>query len=176
MQQQANIYEWSDNALVADNNSLTVEQVALRQAFVEQYFIDYNAYNAVLRCGLVGDQAFEYAKKFMQEPFVLNLIAKNSVLKETLNIQKDVDFQKQQVISGLLKEAFNTGAGSTHAARVQALGKLASILGMDAKSGSDENQIKGGVICVPGEMSLEDWENKAVHSQNKLAKESLSDA
>lgn len=68
-----------------------------------------------------------------------------------------------------MREAHYRGPGSSHAARVAALGKLASIRDMDAPTKIKADlSMRGGVMMIPAIANLEDWEKAAQASQSSL--------
>lgn len=144
----------------------------IRDRFVEEYMVDYNAQAAAARIGYNASISKEYGARFMQEPYVLQQIK----LKSTTPTDESPDVMKQRIIQGLLREANYFGAGSTASARVAALGRLATIQGLDAPSrsrteltGADGQPLNaGGVFVVPGLMTTEEWEQAAKAQQAQL--------
>jgi len=114
-----------------------------RDAFVREYLKDYNAVAAALRMGFSGTYAHDYAKKLMFEPYVQQQI---TAAEEAEDYTKDPETQRRQIFKLLKREATFSGAGSTHSARVAALSKLSSFLGMDAPTKTQaEVTLSGGV-------------------------------
>lgn len=154
---------------------LSDREKALRDLFVREYLVDYNAINACLRCGFMRSFAKDYADKFMDEPYVrqqLRLVEETApVLPHQGNADAEA-YHKQRIITGLMREAHYHGEGATPAARVAALGKLAVIYGMDQKVVVDPNkgrkQYRGGVIQVPEIADVTKWEDVAQVTQEKL--------
>lgn len=140
---------------------------ALRDLFVAEYLIDYDPVSACQRCGFERQFAQEFAVKFMHEPYVQQKI---NLMKFQDMPEKDVlEFDKKRIRSALMYEAHYRGPGSSHAARVAALGKLASLTGMEAPKKSEQTIThRGGVMAVPGIASLDDWESAAGASQDAL--------
>ncbi len=144
---------------------LSQEEKVLRNKFVDEYLVDFNELRAALRCGFNIRWAEEYAHRFMQEPYVLCRINER---------REELDYLDKRVASPLKKHLFNlmlTEAkvqGGTQAARVSAIGRLMSVMGMDAPVQSEVTH-KGGVMLVPAPpKSLDDWEKEAMDSQQKL--------
>ena len=130
-----------DAAMMAPGLSEPERQ--FRDAFVREYLKDYNAISAALRMGFAGTYAADYAKKLMFEPYVQRKI---SEAEEADDYTKDPEAQKRQIFKMLKREATYSGAGSTHSARVAALSKLSSFLGMDAPTKTQsEVTLSGGV-------------------------------
>lgn len=100
-----------------------------RDAFVREYFKDCDYLAACVRMGFSVAYASDYAKSMRYDPYVQRKIAES---EDDDDYTKDPDAQKRQVFKLLKKEATYGGPGSTQAARVSALGKLADFLGMNA--------------------------------------------
>lgn len=143
----------------------------LRDRFVTQYLIDFDAWAAALRIGLVKTVAGQYAQDFMEDPYVRQQISErqHAIATDPLEAEKA---NKRRVEAALMKEAHYKGPGSTHGARVQALAKLATIYDMDApiKMKSDVLH-RGGVMVIPAMAGVEDWQKAALSSQAKLQSE-----
>lgn len=148
---------------------LSEREIALRNVFVDEYLTDRNAVAAATRLGFHEEFAGEWAKKLMAEPYVQRRI-KALMLAEPTDPKAEEALNKRRILQGLIDEAFNKGPDSKHAARVAALGKLATLYGMEAPKKIDINQrIRGGVMVVPGAISnVEDWERAALESQQQL--------
>lgn len=147
---------------------LSEREQALRREFVKQYLVDYDAHAAALRVGFLANIADDYAKQFMGESFVQKLIAEHES-KVALDEGPEREAQKKRVMAQLMREAHFTGKGSSHAARVAALGKLAALFGLEPQSGAGSaTGPQGGVMVVPARVSANDWENGAASSQGAL--------
>ncbi len=117
-------------------DTLTKQERALRQRFVEQYLVDYDAYSAAIRLGYQEAFAQQYAKQFMSEPYTLNRIAEREA---EMGILTEEDQHRKKIVAGLYREAhsrFNSGS-----ARVAALTQLAKIIGIEAPV-KTEQQVK----------------------------------
>ncbi|QJI53338.1 terminase small subunit [Alteromonas phage vB_AcoS-R7M] len=146
--------------------TLTEDEMLLRELFVKEYLVDYNAYFAALRVGFHSSFAAEYAKKLMGEGFVRRLIAKQEREQASDDQQ---NLSKAQVEKYLFREANYYGPGASHGARVSALSKLANIYGMDKEPEStDDGLPKGGVMVVPMRVTADEWGKQASDSQGKL--------
>lgn len=148
---------------------LSEEQKKLRDRFVVQYLVDFDAIAAAMRVGYPKNYAKDYAQKFMDESYVRNAIAKGMVAVAEDEKNEDT-ITKRDVRAMLLKEAKNYGPGSSHSARVAALGKLTQVYGMEAAV-KNIHEHRGGVMMVPGVASVTDWEQEAEASQEKLARD-----
>lgn len=111
---------------------LNDQEKALRELFVQEYLKDFNTVQACLRVGFQAAFATEYAKRFIQEPYVQRRIAELRVAapsNEELQAQQD----KALVLSVLREEAQNGQSTS----RVAAARQLAAIYKMDQPDGSE---------------------------------------
>jgi hypothetical protein len=158
-------------------SQFTAGERALRDLFVKEYLVDYDALAAAIRCGYPHTFAKEYSIRFMQCPYVLREIRAKQVSEED---QESPEAMKKIIMAGLMREANYRGPGSSQAARVAAFAKLASIHGMDAPirsktelTGADGQPLNagGGLFVVPGLMSVEEWEAKAAAQQEELTRD-----
>lgn len=160
-------YQLPDAIPITDD--LNPREKALRDLFVSEYLVDYDAVRACQRCGFVHQFAIDFARKFMEEPYVQQQL--NAVKFQNVPEQAMADYDKKRIRTGLMAEAHYRGPGSSHSGRVAALGKLASLYGMDAPKKSEQTIInRGGVMAVPGIAALDDWEAAASASQDALIK------
>lgn len=140
---------------------------AIRDLFVSEYMVDYDPIAAALRCGYQKQFAIEFSVKFMDEPYVQQKI--NEVKFQVVDDKQELEYNKKRIKAALMVEAHYHGPGSSHAARVAALGRLAALNGMEApKVTANLNIHRGGVMAVPGIASLDEWEAKASMSQDQL--------
>ncbi len=101
--------------------SLTPKQAR----FVEEYLVDLNATQAVIRAGYSKKTARQVASENLTKPDIQEAIAAaQDDRSERTGITQD------EVIQGLKKEATLEGEGSSHSARVAAWGHLGKHLGM----------------------------------------------
>lgn len=157
----------SDMNSAERQGDLNPREKALRDLFVSEYLIDFDQVRAAQRCGFVYQFAVEYSTKFMEEPYVQQRI--NSIKFQKVDEKQMADFDRTRIKNALMAEAHNRGPGSSHAARVAALAKLASMHGLDAPKKSEQTVLhKGGVMAVPGIANLDDWEKAASASQDQL--------
>lgn len=108
-------------------DTLTKQERALRQRFVEEYLADYDAFAAAIRLGYQEAFAQQYAKQFLTEPYTLKLIKEKEA---EFGILTEEDQHRKKIVAGLYREAhsrFNSGS-----ARVAALTQLAKIIGIEA--------------------------------------------
>lgn len=164
-----------DDLHVTAQIPLTSSEMVLRDRFVQEYLKDYDAYAACIRVGYAAAFAKEFCVRFMGESYVLNKIKQQEIapLEEVL----DEDVQKRKVYAALWKEANYVGPGASQSARVAALAKLSSFLGMDAPTrsqqeltGKDGSPLGAGVFVTPGIMTAEQWAIQAEAQQAELVK------
>ena len=156
--------------------SLTQSEMELRDKFVIEYLKDYDAFAACIRIGYAHAFAKEFCARFMTETYVLNKI-KQVELKPLEEEDLNETTQKRKVYAALWKEANSFGFGTSQSARVAALAKLSSFLGMDAPTrsqqeltGKDGKPLGAGVFVIPGVMSTEQWAEQAEAQQAELTR------
>lgn len=144
---------------------LTDKEKLLRNLFVNEYLVDFDAIAAAQRCGFQASFAKDYAIKFMNESYTRKRI--EEVKHTKIDTRASEEYDKARVKAVLMKEAHNQY--TTGAARVAAAAKLAVILGMDKPAETTNTHVhKGGVLMVPAIANLDDWEAIATASQAKL--------
>jgi hypothetical protein len=138
----------------------------IRASFVREYVYDYNAVAACLRIGFMQPFASQYAKTFMNESYVQKLIREVVSGDNGENDESDI----KQIKASLKREANYHGMDSSHGARVQALGKLVSIHGMEKKTESTVNHVhRGGVLLIPAvATNRAQWELEVMSEQEVL--------
>lgn len=151
--------------------SYTWREKALRDLFVKEYLVDYDSVGAAMRVGYNRGIAKEYAVRLMDEPYVMREIAKY----EGTPAEESEDVLKKRIMAGLIREANYRGPGSSQAARVAALGKLAQLNGMEPATrtkteltGADGQPLAAGQFVIPGIMTPEQWEPFAAQQQADL--------
>jgi hypothetical protein len=110
--------------------SLSPREKALRDQFVEQYLIDYDAWAAAIRIGFLKSVAAQYAQELMECPYVRQQIIERQ-FADAQNPDAALKNEQKQIKASLMREAHYRGPGSSHGARVQALGKLAALAKME---------------------------------------------
>lgn len=144
-------------------HELTKTDMDFRDKFVEQYILDYDEHAAALRCGYMDPWAAEHAKRLMVDPYV-----RWKIKDMEEKADNDPEIEKKRIIAALNREAHNTGAGSSHSARVTALTKLATIYGLEPDPKG--NVLAGNVMVVPALADVTAWEQSAKNSQEALVK------
>lgn len=64
---------------------LTPQEVALRERFVEEYFVDYDAFKAAIRCGFQPTFAAEWHKRLFQDVYVQRRMAEERAKKRKID-------------------------------------------------------------------------------------------
>jgi Terminase small subunit len=108
---------------------LSKREQQIRDRFVEEYIVDYNVFQAALRCGYQEAYATDYSQRFMREPYVQQQIIKR---QEALGETGDEAQHKKRIIAGLYKNANDYGPGGTIGGRVAAYNSLMKLLGLEA--------------------------------------------
>ena len=156
-------------------NSLSADEMAIRDKLVAEYMFDYNWTNACMRCGFNAMFAHELGQRFASDCYVrwkLAEIERSRVQRTPEQANIEADLERQHIIEALKREAHYTGPGSSQAARVAALGKLAQIYDLDApKKAKIDVTNRGGVMIVPAVANIDEWEKTASESQQRLVKE-----
>jgi hypothetical protein len=148
---------------------LSDAEVALRDAFVKEYIIDYDRYKACLRIGFNHQTALKWGQTFLQEVYVNRKIKEYEFKKA-----EETDTQKQEdsaIVLNTLREAAQNGNYNT---RVAAASTLAKILGMDKEAKTDD-EFQGGILVIPAIANVEEWEMVAVDAQKELSAISLNE-
>ena len=143
--------------------NLTPAMKIRRDRFIRQYVIDFNGTKAAIRAGMPARSAPKAASEMLREPYV-----QKELHKYILTVEENVLVSRNTVIAGLVREANDHSLGASHAARVNALGKLAEILGMKIDRARLDVTVNNGVMVVPLAESLNDWEQRAIETQEHL--------
>lgn len=160
---------WTDEARAVE---LSKSEKELRDKFVDEYLVDFDQNAAALRIGFSVSFASTYAERFMQEPYTRKRIS-DKQLEMAEDDKTEAERDRRIIRAALMREAHHRGQGSSHAARVSALAKLASIRDMDAPlKVKSEHTLRGGVMMVPAIANIEEWEAAARASQGQLQKAS----
>lgn len=116
---------------------LSEVEIQLREAFVREYFKDFDETKACIRLGYQISFAIEFGQRYLEEPFVQRLIAdKRAAL--TLPPEKQLEQDKALIIE-TLRQACVKGQ---YATRVAAAKQLAIIHGLDkTESDGGEEQL-----------------------------------
>lgn len=106
--------------------TLSPAEKQLRDNFVTQYLIDYDAWAACLRVGFVKSVAMTYAQELMEDPYVRREITRREAEKAA-NPEEEKQGKTRQIEAWLVQQATYRGPGASHAARVSALKALAEM-------------------------------------------------
>lgn len=103
----------------------------LRDRFVMQYLIDYDAYAAALRVGFLKSIAFTYAQELLEDPYVRRELARleREAVAEAPPEKAQAN-EQSQLKAWYRREANYRGPGASHSARVSAINSLAKIAKM----------------------------------------------
>lgn len=115
----------------AESLKLTAREKAVRDAFVKEYFKDFDYLRACTRVGFVESDAKEYAVKFRFCPYIQGQIAERQNQQPEEHSELDHDAIRAKLINGLLEDAVYNGHGASHGARVKAKSELARLLDME---------------------------------------------
>lgn len=150
-----------------EERQYSYREKALRDFYVREYLTDYDDIAAAVRIGYPKSVAKEYAKRFMNEPYVLREIQR---LEGSLESTEDPEAAKKRVIAGLIREANYRGPGSSQSARVAALSRLATLYCMDPAQNKPKDEVPEGegTFVVPGLMTPEQWAEAAAKQQDDL--------
>ena len=162
---------------IEQSKTLTVEEMTVREKVVREYMFDRSWYNACMRCGFRAEFAEDNARRFQTDPYCIWRVKQLS-LEQSNNLvngnEAAVSNEKSEILAMLRKEASYYGPGSSQAARVSALGKLAQLLGMEPPKQNKVELKTPGVMVVPAIASVEDWENTAMNAQEKLRDDTMN--
>lgn len=143
----------------------------LKDNFVTEYLVDFDAWAAAIRVGYARSIAATYAQVMLEDTYVRREIQRRQQAEAT-NPREAAKAKKRMIEASLMREAHYKGPGATHNARVTALTTLAKINDMDAPiKTKTEMTHKGGVMIAPAIASISEWEKEAVTSQQNLVKE-----
>lgn len=167
--------DWT--AYIERARDLTQDEMNIREQVVRQYLYDYSWTKACLRCGFRPEFAADNAERFAKDPYciwrVKELAREIGLNPNPEQRAKDIEQDKVDIINALKKEAHYYGPGSSQAARVSALGKLAQLLGMEPPK-QIKADVKGtGVMIVPGIADTDEWEKLAIQQQEDLREDTM---
>lgn len=170
------IPDWT--AYMERAKTLSVDEMSIREQVVREYLYDYSWTKACLRCGYRPEFAADNAERFSKDPYCLWRV-KELAREKGLNPNPEskavqVEQDKVDIINALKKEAHYYGPGSSQAARVSALGKLAQLMGMEPPKAVKAEVTATGVMVVPGIAKINEWEAVAQQAQQKLQEDTLN--
>lgn len=168
--------DWT--AYIERASQLTQDQMNIREQVVREYLYDFSWTKACLRCGFRSEFAADTAKRFSEDPYCVWRV-KELARQMGLNPNPEqkaatLEMDKVDIITSLKKEAHYYGPGSSQAARVSALGKLAQLLGMEPPKAVKAEVTSPGVMVVPGIATIDAWEAVAEEAQKKLQDDTLN--
>ena len=168
--------DWT--AYIERARSLSHDEMVIREQVVREYLYDYSWTKACLRCGFRSEFAADNAERFSKDPYCIWRV-KELAREKGLNPNpeakaKEMEQDKIDIINALKKEAHYYGPGSSQAARVSALGKLAQLYGMEPPKQVKAEVQATGVMVVPGIADTDAWEALAVDQQQQLQEDTMS--
>ena len=172
--------DWT--AYIERSKELDHDARVIRERVVSEYLYDFNWTRACLRCGFRAEFAEDNGKRFRNDPYCIWRV-KTLARERNLEVRNDVTpeqaldeqaAKRADVLSALEREANYFGPGSSAAARVSALGKLAQLRGMEPVKQAKIEHKMPGVMVAPGIASVADWESVAQGTQEKLRDETMS--
>ena len=115
--------------------ALTPQDKEVRDHFIEQYFLDFNSRNAIIRLGYNPSYADHMARQFMSDSYVLNGIEQ----KKRQGVTDEAkDGLKSWITAELMSRAQYNGPGSTETAKISALKVLIDLHGLAPGTGSSK--------------------------------------
>lgn len=145
-------------------SNLTPKMKARRDAFIDQYLIDFNGPAAYTRATGIVSTAAKMSNQYLREPYVQRRIA------EVMSIlDHEKVYSNGLVVARLIEESNYHGLGASHGARVSALLGVARIKGMftDNVHVKKDVTVRGGVMLVPVS-SPQEWGSMAEQAQKQL--------
>jgi phage terminase small subunit len=105
--------------------ALTPAEKQLRDRFVTEYLIDYDAWAACLRVGFIKSVAMTYAQELLEDPYVRREITRRQ--SEPVNLEQQKASKQARLEAMYWEQATYRGVGASHSARVAALNSLSKI-------------------------------------------------
>lgn len=154
-----------DDSLMAEE--LSPAEKFLCDRFVEEFLVDFDAFEAAKRVGYVHSVAAQYASEFMNKPYVVREITRlKRISPEDEEDQAEKDYQ---LALSALRQAIQHGP---YASRVAAVKRMAAMRGWDAPTKTQQEVThKGGVMMVPAIADADEWEKAAQATQEKLVED-----
>lgn len=135
-------------------------ELEFRQNFAAEYVKDNDAVQALMRCGMVALYAMQHATEIMEEPYVQELISRESFKFQELDVTKEL---KEESIMELRRIISSKTAKDSD--KISAISKLSSIYGWESNGNTD---LPSGVMIVPAMTDVDSWSTMAVASQEAL--------
>ena len=147
--------DWT--AYIERSKELDHDARVIRERVVSEYLYDFNWTRACLRCGFRAEFAEDNGKRFRNDPYCIWRV-KTLARERNLEVRNDVTpeqaldeqaAKRADILSALEREANYFGPGSSAAARVSALGKLAQLRGMEpVKQAKIEHKMPGVMVLL----------------------------
>lgn len=158
-------------------------EVNLSQLFAKEYLKCYDSEVAALAMGYSDRLAASIGNRFLKDPLVRRFIHTLEVGRKANPVTEDDGMSEvseheqwqRRIRAKLMREACDRGRGSSHAARVTALGLLARSHGM-LESGfqigrneeAAEDETVGGVLIVESVKNEDEWQTRAIEHSKTL--------
>lgn len=144
----------------------TIDLTNVELRFIDEFLIDRDPGAACVRAGVARINAKKQVEKWMGDPRIARAI---QLRTDTADLDKMIS--PQRVMAGFIDVAFDRSAPAS--ARNSALRELAALKKMYPND-SDRGKTTSGVLMVPGDQSLTDW-NAAAQAQQTKLKEDVRD-
>jgi hypothetical protein len=157
------MWKLSKVTIMPNNNDFRTylpSEIEFRQNFAAEYVKDNDAVNALMRCGMVAVYAMQHAAEIMEEPYVQELISRESFKFQELDATKEL---KEESIMELRRIISSKTAKDND--KISAISKLSSIYGWESNGNSE---LPSGVMIVPAMTDIDSWSTMAVASQDML--------
>jgi hypothetical protein len=137
-------------------------RATLEEKFIAEFLIDRDPIAAALRAGVARVTVKSQTRKWLRDPSVIARID-----AETMKLKAEDMIKPQWVIAKFQEVA--SSRFSSPSAKTSALRELASIAKMYPEKGKGEqDDTPRGVVLVPADASLENWEKAALKQQKAL--------
>jgi phage terminase small subunit len=150
---------------MATRKTKETEEDALAARFVDEYLVDFDPFLAAVRAGIPRLQAKPKAKVLMAT------MAVQKAIVERVDAMKPADIATpQRILMGLMREAGKSAFGSDRIGALKTVHEILKDVRKQAKEDAEDAKAgkKGGVMLVPGNASLTDWEKAATAAQAEL--------
>jgi hypothetical protein len=94
------------------SQKLSEKEIALREKFISEYMVDFDAFQACLRMGFMPSFAVEWSKRLFQDPYVQRGIAK-LMRSDPSRDPKEQEAQDRALVENTLREGMQRGPYSS---------------------------------------------------------------
>jgi hypothetical protein len=141
---------------------LTLDEVTMRNKFVEGLLLGMTRMNAAMYAGASRSQANKYGTMLFYEPYVVQRFNELREVMEEENIitRKELILNLKSIAVDDMEESRN---------RIGASALIAKVMGYEAPTKTANlHLIQGGVMLVPVPANPAEWEAAAVETQTRL--------